>query len=441
MTQNYSTHPWLTPWEQKEVIKRLILFNAELIKWDNARNLPLKSGGKTDIYINLRNERNNPEAARFLAKIYRNPLLRLGVDRFVEVPDSVSGIAAMLSELTKIPRLTIRKEAKENRVTAKAKVIGKALPYEKIAIIDDVITNGDSKIGPLSECLKIITTLTPLVVLVDRQQGWKQNFQERGITLDVWPGMTLHDVRRYLIENNLMQKCNPKQEERNPLVIALDNMNWEEVLPIIDPLRTTGCILKVNDFLFEKGMSLILDLQVYGRVLADLKSHDISNTVANTCRRLAKYKPWGVTIHSSGHDEMIATAVNELRGTPTKVFAVTLLTSLKEGCEEVYMRRPLDEVLILAEIAKRSGAHGVVCAAEEVPEIKKSAECKGLEFLTPALRSPKTKIIGDDQQRISTPEGARAVGADWLVMGRQITTAKDPVAEVKRILKEELKIL
>jgi len=436
----YSKHPWLAPWEQQEVIEKLILFNADLIKWNNARNLSLSSGGKTDIYINLRNERDCPEALKFLAKVYRNPLLRLGVDRFAEVPDSVSGIAAGLSALTNIPRFTIRKKAKKGRVS-KAKIIGNPKEGERIAILDDVITDGESKIGPISECLKLKSELMPLIVLVDRQQGWQKNFQERGISLDVWPGMTLHNVRRYLIENNLMQRCDSELEEKNPLIIALDGKDWNEILPIIDPLRTTSCILKVNDLFFEKGMDLIADLKTYGRSLIDFKGHDIPNTVGNTCRKLRKYQPWGVTIHASGHDEMIKAATAEFRGTTTKVFAVTLLTSLREKCGEVYMRRPLDEVLALAKIAKRSGAHGIVCAAEEVPEVKKEASCKGLEFLTPALRSPETKIIGDDQQRISTLEGARAMGADWLVVGRQITTNKDPAAEAKRVLKEELKIL
>jgi len=438
--KKYSDHPWLTPWEQKEIIEKLIRFNVDLIKWDNNGTLPLKGGGKTDIYINLRNARNCPPAIEFLAKIYRTALLRLNINRFVEIPDSVSCFAGHLSILTSIPYLTIREQAKEGRVT-KAKIIGQAKYGESVAIIDDVITDGESKIEPIKECEKMHLSLAPLIVLVDRQQGWKKNFQEKNIDIDVWAGMTLHTIRRFLIENNLMRKFDLKMEEKNPLVIALDNKDWEEILPIIDPLRTTGCILKVNDLFFEKGMDLISDLKIYGRPLIDFKGHDIPNTVGNACRKLKKYQPWGVTIHASGHDEMIKAAVSEFRGTPTKIFAVTLLTSLKEGCEEVYVRRPLDEVVVLAKIAKRSGAHGVVCAAEEVPEIKKETTCKGLEFLTPALRSPKTKIASDDQARISTLKGAKAAGADWLVVGRQITTNEDPIAEVKRVLKEELKVL
>lgn len=435
----YSDHPWLTSWEQQEVIERLILFNADLIKWDNERSLPLKSGGKTDIYLNLRNARNNPSAIKFLAEVYRNPLIRLGVDRFVEVPDSVSCFAGMLSEKLGLPYLTIRKEAKEDRV-AKAKIIGEFFSKDKMGIVDDVITDGTSKIGPLSECLKMnVSEVTPLIVLTDRQQGWQKNFQEKGITLDVWSGMTLHDIRRYLIKQELMQKCDPQLEEKNPLVIALDGKEWNEILSIIDPLRTTGCILKVNDFLFEKGMNLIDDLKTYGRVLADLKGHDIPNTIGNTCRRLAKYNPWGVTVHCSGHDKMINAAVKELSGTKTKVFGVTLLTSVRDGCEEIYTRRPLAEVEALARIAKRAGAHGLVCAGEELEVVRRI--CPGMEFLVPGIRSPKTEIVNDDQKRVSTPEGALAMGANYIVSGRQITGAEDPAKEVFRLLKEEVKIL
>jgi orotidine-5'-phosphate decarboxylase len=435
--EDFVNYPWLTPWEQAGVIERLIAFNAELIKWDNGRSLPLKNGGKTDIYINIRNARNCPEAIKFLAEVYRNPLLRLGVDRFVEVPDSVSCFAGQLSVLINIPYLTIRKEGKENRV-AKSKVIGDAAPNSRGAIIDDVITDGASKIGPISECLKMGIGLAPLIVLVDRKQGWQKNFQERGIGFQVWPGMTLHDVRRHLIFNGLMQKCKPEIEEKNPIVVALDGKNWEEVLSIIDPLRTTGCILKVNDFLFEKGMGLISDLQVYGRVLADLKGHDIPNTVRNTCRRLAKYNPWGVTIHCSGQEEMIRVAVEEFRNTDTKVFGVTLLTSIRNGCEEVYVRRHSDEVIALAKIAKRAGAHGLVCAGDELGELRRI--CPKQEFLVPAIRSPKTVIKNDDQARISTPEGVLAMGANYMVLGRQVTTSEDPVGEVMRVLNEEIKI-
>jgi len=428
--KSHSESPWLAPWEQEEVIGRLIEFNADLLRWDCKRNLQLKSGGKTDIYVNLRNARDCPQALNYLAKIYRNPLLRLNVDRFTEVPDSVSCFTGNLSALTNIPMITIRSEPKEGRVS-KAKIIGKTFPNEKIGIIDDVITDGTSKYDSISECLRRGLNLTPIIVLVDRQQGWKEVFQDRGIALDVWPGMTLHDIRKYLINHEIMPRCNNELEERNPLVVALDNMNWEKILQIVDPLRTTGCILKVNDALFEKGMDLIENLKIYGRVVADLKSHDIPNTVANICAKLTKYQPWGITVHGSGGEDMIKAAVNAVVGTKIKIFAVTVLTSMKDDCEEVYTRRPLEQAIAIARIAKRAGAHGLVSSPEEIKELKKVAP--KMEIFTPGIRS--ADVSKDDQQRTSTPEGALELGADYIVMGRELTNDPDPAKKALEILK------
>jgi orotate phosphoribosyltransferase len=129
--------PWLDPDEQKEVVSSLL--EADLIKFSNARDLPLKSGGKTDIYINLRDARNRPYMIRYLAELYANPLRRLKAGRFIEVPDSVSCFAGPLSIETGIPYVTIREAPKEGRV-AKAKSIGASRFGEAACIIDDVIT-------------------------------------------------------------------------------------------------------------------------------------------------------------------------------------------------------------------------------------------------------------------------------------------------------------
>src|ERR1035437_4232596 len=112
---------WLTKGEQEEAISRTI--NGGLIKWDNKRSLPLKSGGTTDIYANLRLMRSQPSVLRFLAELYANPLRRLRVDRFVEVPEAVSLLAGAIEVETGIPAVTIREEAKAGRVVS-GKLIG-----------------------------------------------------------------------------------------------------------------------------------------------------------------------------------------------------------------------------------------------------------------------------------------------------------------------------
>ncbi|MGW8184963.1 MAG: orotidine-5'-phosphate decarboxylase [Candidatus Moraniibacteriota bacterium] len=277
-----------------------------------------------------------------------------------------------------------------------------------------------------------------MIVLVDRQQGWREKFLELGIESDVWSAMTLHHIRRYLIENNLMERCNPLIEENNPLIVAYDNRSWDEILPFIDSLRTTGCIIKVNDLLFNRGIEdLIPNLQVYGRVMADLKSHDIPKTVANIMKHLLPCPPWAVTVHASGAGEMIRAATKTLSNTPTKVLAVTVLTSIDPvTCDEVYRRRPIKQVEKLAQIAHEAGAHGFVCSPQEVSMLKR--DYPQMICVTPGIRSVDQET--HDQKRVDTPQKALEQGSDYLVMGRQILGNSNPVAEVERLLHEEILI-
>ena len=428
---------WIPRIYQRDVVRRLL--DLGLLKFDNGRNLPLKSGGTTDVYINLRDARDRPEAISYLAELFMEPLRRLDVQRFVEVPDSVSCFAGSLSVALNLPYLTIREEAKAGRV-ANAKVIGHANKGERVCIIDDVITDGASKVAPYEECLRLGLDVQALAVLVDRQQGWRENFptfSQAG--LQVWAGMTLHDVRRELINMGEMKRCDEKLEDANPIIVALDGKPWEEILPLIDQLRTTGCILKVNDLVFAEGMDHLLpELSVYGRVMVDLKGHDIPNTVENTCKRLARHAPWAVTVHASGGGEMVKAAVKVLTGTSTKVLAISALTSLgDEQCMGIYGTTSLKTVKRLAFIAQAAGAHGLVCSPNEVSEVKSSwPDCV---FVTPGIRSDDK--AANDQARIATPKGAIDNGSNHLVMGRQILGAKDPVVEVKRVLTEELGIV
>ena len=431
---NFSNSFWLTPGEQKEVIAKLV--NDHLIKWSNKRDLPLKMGGFTDVYINLRDARNYPEMTCFLADLYTHPLRRLPVERFAEVPDAVSPIAGVISANTRIPLVTIRQKAKAGRVS-KGLTIGDLRPGERMVIIDDVITDGESKIQPLSTLQSAAVNTMGIVVLVDRQQGWQKKLAEAGFgDVGVWPAMTLHDVRRFLIEEKFMQRCNKSVEEKNPLIVALDSKSWEDLLPTIDQLRTTGCIFKVNDLLVGQGIkNLLPNLSVYGRVMADLKGHDIPNTVENICWQLHFCPPWAVTVHASGGGEMIKAAKKGLARTPTKVLAVTVLTSLNpQTCEEIYGRQPLDQVLKLAEVAHAAGADGFVCSPQEAKTLKEKYPDKLL--VTPGVRSAGKNA--QDQERTATPKATMDEGATHLVMGRQILGAPDPIAEVHRLLKEEL---
>ena len=189
--------PWLFPEEHREVVQSLLNFG--LLKTSNARDLPLKSGGTTDIYINLRDARNTPAAIDYIAELFAIPINRLRLDRFVEIPDSVSAFAGPLAVKTGVPYLTIREQPKEGRVSD-AKVIGASNKGDESVIVDDVITDGGSKIVPHQECERLGLNSLGLIVLVDRQQGWKKHLASKGVKMNVWPGMTLHNVRRQLVE-------------------------------------------------------------------------------------------------------------------------------------------------------------------------------------------------------------------------------------------------
>ena len=432
--------PWLTRGEQEEVVETLIGFNNGLIKWDNNRNLPLKSGGKTDIYINLRDGRDNPKANRYLAKLYANPLRRLGVHRFAEIPEAVSGIASMLAEELDTGYLTVREQSKAGRVSD-ATITGSApRSGEQFALIDDVITTGLSKDVPYRTLVSLLRYAPPMVVLVDREQGWRKKFTENGIESEVWAGMTLHDVRRVLIGKGYMQLCDPATEAKNPVIVGLDGKPWRDILPIIDQMRLSGSILKVNDLVFDEGIKRLLpELRVYARrLMIDLKCHDVASTVENTCKHLRKHQPWAVTVHASGHRDMIFAAVKALEGTPTIVLGVTVLTSLGEdGCTEVYHTRPLGQVLNLAKIAVESGARGLVCSGEEVGELRKLYP--DIVLVVPGVRSPDAEV--GIQKRVVTPAEAMKSGATHIVMASQLLKAKEgPVVELSRVMKEELGI-
>ncbi len=423
---------WLTTAEQHKTIELLLHFG--IIKYDNSRFLPLKSGGHTDIYINMRDARSHPEVMEYLTRIYSNALRRMNINRFIEVPAAVSCIAGPISIETGIPFITIREKAKDSRVT-KGKMIGNSRHGDRAAIIDDVITDGESKLMPYQEGRRGGLDISEIIVLVDRQQGWESKFKDENVPLRVWSGMTLHDIRKYLIMNGLLERSNKDREKSNPVIVALDGKDWSELLPIVDELRPSGTILKVNDLFFEHGAQIIDELSVYGRVMLDGKFYDIPNTVANTCRRLGRRAPWAITVHASGGRGAIAAASVALQGTGTKVLAITVLTSFDEvSCKEVYHRLPRNQVRVLAKIAHEEGAHGYVCSPEEVSMLRKLYP--DMTLVVPGIRSPG--VDKNDQKRTGTPANTITNGANHLVMGRQIFEALDPVAEVERVVTEEL---
>lgn len=434
---DFPVNHFLDPSEQEQLVAGLAYYG--LLKLDNTHNLPLKSGGTTDIYINIRDARNNPKAIAFLADLFASAIKRLNVDCFADVPQAVSCLSGSIAERTNLPMLTIREQAKENRAT-QGLIIGDAKPNKRAAIFDDVITVGTSKVVPFN-ALVAKGILPYLVVMVDRQQGWQKMFAKHGIHMPVWAGTDLHTVRRHCIDTfGLMQRCDPTMAQYNPFIISLDGKPWEDILPIAEQLRPTGAIFKINDLLHTQNRAhIVRDVGVYGKVMVDLKGHDIPETVYNTCRQYRESNAWAVTVHASGDSEMVQAAKRALEGTPTKVLAVTALTSLdEEACQRIYDRSRDCTVNNLAAVAEKGrGCDGFVCSGNEVASLKK--QYPHMTFVVPGTRSPGADT--HDQKNVVTHAEALKRGATKLIAGRQFLNAPDPIAELKRVMTEELNIV
>ena len=169
-------------------------------------------------------------------------------------------------------------------------------------------------------------------------------------------------------------------------------------------------------------------------VFLDLKFHDIPNTTAQACKAAAALGVWMVNVHALGGRRMMEAAQEALAGVarPPRLIAVTVLTSMgQEDLRELGLAAtPAEQVLRLARLARDSGLDGVVCSAQEAPLLR--AEC-GAEFclVTPGIRPAQAGL--DDQMRVMTPRAALANGSSYLVIGRPITRAADPLLALQEI--------
>ncbi len=229
------------------------------------------------------------------------------------------------------------------------------------------------------------------------------------------------------------------------LVVALDVPSPQQAEDLIDRLYELDLIYKVGmEPLYGYGERMFSYLEARDvRHFVDAKLHDIPRTVAAGVAQLVRHGTHIINIHALGGREMMSAAVQaaserarELAmSPPPHVFAVTVLTSMNQSdLLEVGLRGdPLENALRLATLAKEAGCSGVVCSPHEVRDIKRQL---GPEFLTltPGIR-PSGAAQGD-QKRVTTPADAIRAGSDYLVVGRPITEASDPVAAAEAILDE-----
>lgn len=224
---------------------------------------------------------------------------------------------------------------------------------------------------------------------------------------------------------------------RLPVIVALDFANSQDTLNFVRRLDPELCQLKIGKELFTAtGRRLAEDLINQGfKLFLDLKYHDIPNTVAQACKVAAEMGVWMVDMHTSGGRRMMEAAAEAVAGFSQKplLIGVTVLTSMEQSdLAEIGWNAPVEElVLRWATLAQSSGLDGVVCSAHEAAPLRAAL---GEEFVlvTPGIR---LDVAGnqDDQRRIMTPAQALVAGSSYLVMGRPITQAADPVAVLREV--------
>lgn len=223
------------------------------------------------------------------------------------------------------------------------------------------------------------------------------------------------------------------------VIVALDYASAAEALAFAQRLDPRRCRVKVGKELFTvAGPDLVRQLAGRGfDVFLDLKYHDIPNTVAAACKAAAGLGAWMINVHASGGSAMMRAAREALAALPKPplLIAVTVLTSMgDEDLREIGQQEPAPRLVErLARLAQASGMDGVVCSAQEAALLRKACGA-GFRLVTPGIRLADAGK--DDQKRIVTPAAAVAAGADYLVVGRPITQAADPLAALARITAE-----
>lgn len=231
----------------------------------------------------------------------------------------------------------------------------------------------------------------------------------------------------------MSQTTNPR------IVVALDYADAASSLQLVERLDPALCRLKVGKELFTAAGPQLVEKLIdkdFG-IFLDLKFHDIPTTVQKACEAASRLGVWMLNVHASGGTAMMQAAREGVAksGRQPLLIAVTVLTSMNQtALKEIGVEDELqNQVLRLASLTKQAGLDGVVCSAQEAQLLKKQL---GEDFclVTPGIR-PKTASL-DDQSRVVTPSQAVALGADYLVIGRPITQAADPLQALQTIDQE-----
>ena len=213
------------------------------------------------------------------------------------------------------------------------------------------------------------------------------------------------------------------------IIIAVDEISLDRFKEIINSLDSNICMVKVGSVSFNAlGHEAILFAAGKGfDIFLDLKLHDIPNTVKKSIEGLTSLPIQMLTIHTAGGKQMMEYAMKAVKGTGIKVFGVTVLTSLSDrDTNQVYQRDAAEQVNAMLGLSVEAGIDGVVCSPHELNLV---TEKGSLLSITPGIR---LKQADDDQSRVMTPKQAIDLGANYIVIGRPITSS----ANIKEALKE-----
>tara|TARA_B100000795_G_scaffold242348_1_gene205584 strand:+ start:377 stop:1078 length:702 start_codon:yes stop_codon:yes gene_type:complete len=219
----------------------------------------------------------------------------------------------------------------------------------------------------------------------------------------------------------------------NKIIVALDYDNKKQALELSKKLDPSYCRLKIGKQLFTKyGPTIVDELQKMNfEIFLDLKFHDIPITVYKACSEAYKLGVWMLNIHLLGGKDMVLAAkeARDMVNKKSKIIGVTLLTSHnQEGMAHLGMNTREDIVKSLSIIASDAKIDGVVCSPGDISSINTSKN--NLEFITPGIR---LSDASNDHSKIYTPSTALELGSSYLVIGRPITEAKDPMSIVEQI--------
>ena len=225
------------------------------------------------------------------------------------------------------------------------------------------------------------------------------------------------------------------------VIIALDFENKEKTIAFLEQFTGRKPFVKIGmELYYAEGPAIVKEIKARGhKIFLDLKLHDIPNTVKKAMAVLRHLDVDMTNLHAAGTIAMMEAAKEGLTredGTCGVLLAVTQLTSTDQEAMEndLLIKAPIDEVVMhYAETAKNAGLDGVVCSPLEAGKVH--ARC-GEKFLTvtPGVRFADGDV--GDQKRVMTPAAAREIGSDFIVVGRPITAAADPVAAYKRCVRE-----